>query len=139
LHLAENDPEKRGKHGFLLLFYLVGMHHSHRVRHYRLSRNYPVFTGKDSFMNKNELVSAVADGANLSKADAQSAVDAVFSAITNELKKGGDVRLVGFGNFSVSKRAASVGRNPQTGAAVNIPARTVPKFSAGKGLKDAVN
>ncbi|MEX0955754.1 MAG: HU family DNA-binding protein [Rhizobiaceae bacterium] len=90
-------------------------------------------------MNKNELISAVADGASLSKADAQSAVDAVFSAITNELKKGGDVRLVGFGNFSVSQRAASVGRNPQTGAAVNIPARTVPKFSAGKGLKDAVN
>ena len=74
-----------------------------------------------------------------SAADAQSAVDAVFSAITAQLKKGGDVRLVGFGNFSVSKRAATVGRNPQTGAAVNIPARTVPKFSAGKGLKDAVN
>ncbi len=90
-------------------------------------------------MNKNELISAVADEANLSKADAQSAVDAVFTAITNELKKGGDVRLVGFGNFSVSQRAASTGHNPQTGAAVNIPARTVPKFSAGKGLKDALN
>ena len=69
----------------------------------------------------------------------QSAVDAVFSVITGELKKGGDVRLVGFGNFTVSKRAASTGRNPQTGAEVKIPARTVPKFSAGKGLKDAVN
>lgn len=90
-------------------------------------------------MNKNELVSAVADEAKLSKADAQAAVDAVFSAITNELKKGGDIRLVGFGSFSVSKRAASTGRNPQTGAEVKIPARTVPKFTAGKGLKDAVN
>lgn len=90
-------------------------------------------------MNKNELVSAVAETAKISKSDAQAAVDAVFSAITNELKSGGDVRLVGFGNFSVSKRAASTGRNPQTGAEVQIPARTVPKFSAGKGLKDAVN
>ena len=69
----------------------------------------------------------------------QTAVDAVFAAITAELKKGGDVRLVGFGNFSVSKREASTGRNPQTGAEVQIPARNVPKFSAGKGLKDAVN
>jgi len=90
-------------------------------------------------MNKNELVSAVADEAKLSKADAQAAVDAVFSAITKELKKGGDVRLVGFGSFSVSKRAATTGRNPQTGAEVKIPARKVPKFSAGKGLKDALN
>ncbi|MGD9915972.1 MAG: HU family DNA-binding protein [Rhizobiaceae bacterium] len=90
-------------------------------------------------MNKNELVSAVADEANLSKSDAQTAVDAVFAVITNELKSGGDVRLVGFGNFSVTKRAATTGRNPQTGAAVKIPARKVPKFSAGKGLKDAVN
>src|SRR5690606_41269256 len=81
-------------------------------------------------MNKNELVSAVADKANLSKGDAQSAVDAVFSVITEELKKGGDVRLVGFGNFSVSRREASTGRNPQTGAEVKIPARNVPKFSA---------
>lgn len=90
-------------------------------------------------MNKNELVSAVADEAKLSKSDAQTVVDAVFTVITNELKSGGDVRLVGFGNFSVTKRAASTGRNPQTGAAVKIPARKVPKFSAGKGLKDAVN
>lgn len=90
-------------------------------------------------MNKNELVSAVADEARISKGDAQSAVDAVFSVITRELKKGGDVRLVGFGNFAVSRREASTGRNPQTGAQVEIPARNVPKFSAGKGLKDAVN
>lgn len=90
-------------------------------------------------MNKNELVSAVAEEANLEKSKAQAAVDAVFSVISKELKKGGDVRLVGFGNFSVSKREASTGRNPQTGAAVQIPARNVPKFTAGKGLKDAVN
>jgi len=90
-------------------------------------------------MNKNELVSAVAEKAGISKGDAQSAVDAVFSVITGELKKGGDVRLVGFGNFSVSRREASTGRNPQTGAEVKIPARNVPKFSAGKGLKDSIN
>jgi len=90
-------------------------------------------------MNKNELASAVADAAKIGKGDAQAAVDAVFSVITGELKRGGEVRLVGFDNFTVSKRAASTGRNPQTGAEVKIPARTVPKFSAGKGLKDAVN
>ena len=90
-------------------------------------------------MNKNELVSAVAEQSGLDKSKAQSAVEAVFSVITGELKGGGDVRLVGFGNFTVAKRAASTGRNPQTGAEVKIPARTVPKFSAGKGLKDAVN
>ncbi|MCO6186110.1 DNA-binding protein HupB [Rhizobium sp. L1K21] len=90
-------------------------------------------------MNKNELVSAVADKAGISKGDAASAVDAVFDAIQDELKKGGDIRLVGFGSFSVSRREASKGRNPSTGAEVDIPARNVPKFSAGKGLKDAVN
>ncbi len=90
-------------------------------------------------MNKNELISAVAESAGLSKSDAQSAVEAVFDTITSELKSGGDVRLVGFGNFSSSHRAASVGRNPSTGEPVNIPARNVPKFSAGKGLKDALN
>jgi DNA-binding protein HU-beta len=90
-------------------------------------------------MNKNELVSAVAEATKLSRGDAQLAVESVFSVITKELKGGGDVRLVGFGNFTVSKRAASTGRNPQTGAAVSIPERTVAKFSAGKGLKDAVN
>jgi nucleoid DNA-binding protein len=105
----------------------------------RMSREFRFFSWKGIFMNKNELVSAVAESASISKGDAQSAVDAVFSVITGELKKGGDVRLVGFGNFTVSKRAASTGRNPQTGAEVKIPARTVPKFSAGKGLKDAVN
>jgi DNA-binding protein HU-beta len=110
-----------------------------KVRFLPVESFVPVFSWKGIFMNKNELVSAVADAASISKGDAQSAVDAVFSTITGELKKGGDVRLVGFGNFTVSKRAASTGRNPQTGAEVQIPARNVPKFSAGKGLKDSVN
>ena len=90
-------------------------------------------------MNKNEFVAALAEAADMQKSDATKAVEAMVSVITDELKKGGDVRLVGFGNFSVSKRAASTGRNPQTGAEVKIPARMVPKFTAGKGLKDSVN
>jgi DNA-binding protein HU-beta len=90
-------------------------------------------------MNKNELVSAVAEKAGLSKADAASAVDAVLETVQGELKTGGDIRLAGFGSFTVSRREASKGRNPSTGAEVDIPARNVPKFTAGKGLKDAVN
>ncbi len=90
-------------------------------------------------MNKNELVDAVASVANLKKADATKAVDAVFDSITHSLKKGDEVRLVGFGTFTVSKRAASEGRNPRTGQKISIPASKQPKFKAGKGLKDAVN
>lgn len=90
-------------------------------------------------MNKNELVAAVAEKAGLTKADAASAVDAVFETVQSELKQGGDLRLAGFGSFTVSRREATTGRNPSTGAAVEIPARNVPKFTAGKGLKDAVN
>ena len=90
-------------------------------------------------MNKNDLVAAVADGADLSKADAAKAVDAVFTSITGSLKGGGEVRLVGFGTFSVANRKASTGRNPRTGEAIQIPASKQPKFKAGKGLKDAVN
>jgi DNA-binding protein HU-beta len=90
-------------------------------------------------MNKQELVGAVADHTGLSKSDAAKAVDAVFDAITGELKKGGDVRLVGFGTFSVTKRKASTGRNPRTGETMTIAASSQPKFKAGKGLKDAVN
>jgi len=90
-------------------------------------------------VNKNELITAVAAGSGLSKTDAGSAVDSVFEAISNALKGGDEVRLVGFGTFSVTKRAASKGRNPQTGAEINIPASNQPKFKAGKGLKDAVN
>ena len=90
-------------------------------------------------MNKNELVAAVAEKSELSKQDAGSAVDAVFDVIQSSMAKGEDIRLVGFGTFSVSHRAASKGRNPSTGAEVDIPARNVPKFAAGKGLKDAIN
>lgn len=90
-------------------------------------------------MNKNELVAEVAESADLSKADAAKAVEAVFDSITGTLKKGGDVRLVGFGTFSVASRAASEGRNPRTGEKIKIPASKLPKFKPGKGLKDAVN
>jgi len=90
-------------------------------------------------MNKNELTTVVADKSNLSKSQAAEAVDAVFDAITSALKGGDEVRLVGFGTFAVSKRKASKGRNPATGAEINIPASNQPKFKAGKGLKDALN
>jgi len=90
-------------------------------------------------MNKNELVSAVADKSKLSRQDATTAVDAIFDVLQETMASGDDVRLVGFGTFSVSHRAASKGRNPSTGAEVDIPARNVPKFAPGKGLKDAVN
>lgn len=90
-------------------------------------------------MNKNELISEVADQAGLTKADAGKAVEAVFDTITAALKKSDDVRLVGFGTFSVTQRKASTGRNPRTGEPMTIAASTQPKFKAGKGLKDAVN
>ena len=90
-------------------------------------------------MNKNDLVAAVADTASLSRTDAATVVDAVFDTITSALKKGDEVRLVGFGTFSVANRAASQGRNPRTREVIMIPASKQPKFKAGKGLKDAVN
>lgn len=90
-------------------------------------------------MNKQDLISAVADGSGLSKSDAAKAVEGVFDSITSALKKGDEVRLVGFGTFSVSKRKASTGRNPRTGETMTIKESTQPKFKAGKGLKDAVN
>jgi len=90
-------------------------------------------------MNKNELISSVAEKAGLSKVQAIAAVDAFIDAVTGTLTKGEDVRILGFGSFEVSHRAASKGRNPSTGAEIDIPARNVPKFSAGKTLKEAVN
>ena len=90
-------------------------------------------------MNKNDLVATVASSTGISKADAAKAVDGVFNAISSALKKGEEVRLVGFGTFSVAKRAATTGRNPRTGDTIKIPASKQPKFKAGKGLKDAVN
>ncbi|QCK87692.1 HU family DNA-binding protein [Phreatobacter aquaticus] len=90
-------------------------------------------------MTKNELIAAVAEQASLTKAQAGAAVDATFGIIEATLKSGGDVKLVGFGAFSVSNRAAREGRDPRTGKPVKIAASKAPKFSAGKGLKDAVN
>ena len=90
-------------------------------------------------MNKQDLIGSVADQGGLTKADASKAVEAVFDAITDALKKGDEVRLVGFGTFSVSQRKASTGRNPRTGETMAIKASTQPKFKAGKGLKDSVN
>jgi DNA-binding protein HU-beta len=90
-------------------------------------------------MTKNELIAAVADKAQMTKTAAASAVDATFDAITAALKKGGEVKIMGFGNFRVVKRAAREGRDPRTGAPVKIKAARRPRFSAGKGLKDAVN
>ena len=90
-------------------------------------------------MNKNELIEAIAKSADISKAAAGRALDGAVKAITVSLKKGGMVTLVGFGTFYVGKRAARAGRNPQTGASIKIKAAKVPKFRAGKALKDAVN
>ena len=89
--------------------------------------------------NKNDLIVIVADKAGLTKAQACDAVDAVFDAITASLKKGEEVRLVGFGTFAVSQRKASIGRNPATGAEIKIPASNQAKFKPGKGLKDSIN
>ena len=90
-------------------------------------------------MNKNELIANVAGSTGFSKADAGKAVDSVFDSIANTLAGGGEVRLVGFGTFSVANRAASMGRNPRTGERISIAASKQPKFKAGKALKEAVN
>ena len=90
-------------------------------------------------MNKNDLVTHVADSSSISKGDAAKVVDAVFDGITAALKGGDSVTAVGFGTFSVAARAARVGRNPKTGAEIVIAASKAPTFKAGKGLKDAVN
>ena len=95
--------------------------------------------GVSNEMNKNELIGAVAEVSGLSRSDATKAVEGVFDTITGSLSKGDEVRLVGFGTFSVAKRKASTGRNPRTGEPMTIKASTQPKFKAGKGLKDAVN
>jgi DNA-binding protein HU-beta len=88
-------------------------------------------------MNKAELIATV-EGCTCTKKEAAGAVDAVFAAITKALKKGDSVAIAGFGTFKVAKRAARMGRNPQTGKEIKIKAKKVPKFTAGKGLKDAV-
>ena len=93
---------------------------------------------EDLFMNKGDLINEVSVVMN-SKKEAQKAVDAVFSTISNALKKGESVTLVGFGTFKVAERKARTGRNPQTGKEMKIEAKSVPKFVPGKALKDAVN
>ncbi len=90
-------------------------------------------------MNKAELIEAVAEHAEMTKAEAGRAVDAVVSSITAAMKKQDDVSLIGFGTFTVRDRAARAGRNPQTGETIQIAAAKVPAFKAGKALKDAVN
>jgi DNA-binding protein HU-beta len=89
-------------------------------------------------MNKSELIDQIAKSADISKAAAGRALDAAMAAVKSSLKKGGMVTLVGFGTFYVGKRAARSGRNPRTGASIKIRAAKVPKFRAGKALKDAV-
>ena len=90
-------------------------------------------------MNKSELIDSIAASADISKAAAGRAVDATIEAVRKAMKKGDMVTLVGFGTFYVGKRAARIGRNPRTGEAIKIKAAKVPKFRAGKGLKDAIN
>ncbi len=90
-------------------------------------------------MNKTELIEHIASKSDISKAAASRALSSLIEAVKKTLKKGDTVTLVGFGTFSVSKRAARTGRNPRTGAALKIKAAKVPRFKAGKGLKDALN
>jgi len=89
-------------------------------------------------MNKSDLVSAIVTGSGLSKKDSETALNTTLEAIKLSLSKGEDVTLIGFGTFKVSNRAARTGRNPQTGKEIKIPAARVPKFTAGKALKEAV-
>ena len=93
---------------------------------------------KEDSMTKAELVEKMASDADISKAAAGKALDSMIDAVIKTVKKGNKVSLVGFGTFSISKRKARTGRNPQTGATIKIAARKVPKFKAGKGFKDAV-
>ena len=90
-------------------------------------------------MNKSELVAKIAEGADITKAAAGRALDSLIESVTAELASGGDVALVGFGTYKVNDRAARTGRNPQTGAEIQISAAKVPAFKAGKALKEAVN
>jgi DNA-binding protein HU-beta len=90
-------------------------------------------------MNKNDLVANIAAEAGLTKVDAAKAVDAFVASVTGALKKGEEIRLIGFGTFAVNKRAATTARNPRTGATIKVPAKKMAKFKAGKSLQDALN
>ncbi len=125
----------------------VGITCVERVRSLLLSAFALMMCGKSSKskkkgnkkVNKSELVDAIADGADISKASAGRALDSALDAITTALQNGEQVSLIGFGTYSVKHRAARAGRNPQTGAEIEISAANVPSFKAGKALKDAVN
>lgn len=97
------------------------------------------FIAEGIVVNKTELIEHIAKHADISKAAAARALESTIDAVKTTLKKGGSVSLVGFGTFDVTKRAARVGRNPKTGAAIKIKAAKVPKFRPGKGLKEALN
>ncbi len=103
------------------------------------SRLIGALRGQGGSLNKQDLIGQVTDVTGLSRADAVKAVEAVFETIGNALKAGDEVRLVGFGTFSVGQRKASTGRNPRTGEPMKIKASSQPKFKAGKGLKDSLN
>lgn len=90
-------------------------------------------------MNKSELIDALASSADMSKTESADVIENLVKIITGTLQNGDSVSISGFGTFSISNRAARTGRNPQTGAAIDIPAARIPKFKAGKALKDAVN
>ena len=90
-------------------------------------------------MNKNELIAHMADHSGITKAEATKAMDAMLEGIGDALQKGDEVRIAGFGIFTVAERPASEGRNPRTGEKIQIPASRQPKFKAGKGLKDSLN
>ena len=90
-------------------------------------------------MNKNELISALANATNLNQSQCSEVLQSFIETVTNELKSGSEVKIIGFGTFKISKRKATTGRNPQTGAEIQIPASNQPKVSAGKALKTAVN
>ena len=90
-------------------------------------------------MNKNELISALAGATNLNQTQCSEVLQSFIDTVTNELKNGSEVKIIGFGTFKISKRKATTGRNPQTGESINIPAANVPKFRAGKGLKESLN
>jgi DNA-binding protein HU-beta len=141
LHLNKNVPAIRGAHGLFLnesLAFAGFWANSPRARRQRTVDSVAI-EERIGQMTKNELIAMVADKAQMTKTAASAAVDATFDAITMTLKKGGEVKIMGFGNFRVVKRAAREGRDPRTGAPVKIKAARRPRFSAGKGLKEAVN
>ncbi len=133
--------ESQGTPAFSVLTWERAAIYNHRS----FTMAFPISTIPFSFteggfeVNKNDLITIVSSKTDLSKADAAAAVDGVFDAISEALTGGGEVRLVGFGTFSITNRRATEGRNPRTGEKIQIPASKQPKFKAGKGLKEAVN